>query len=244
MSALNNLGPKAVFGSRKSISGKYSIFRKCYFPERKTFSCVWLSQNSFYGKLISVFGSFKHFYRKCIKFGKRNKTQQKKMNQIRRRRRWDRAVKATASGGEVDDRPTSGARPTSVLVERAARSMTAPRDLVDRAARRRGAIVGRAARFGLSLLSLSLWSGLSLFSFSLWSGLSLLSLFLSLFPEMIWRENEGAKSFPGQRWKYWSIGSHFLENIIFRDSQTCGFGGKWFPEIIFTQNKRTLKWKF
>ena len=68
------VGIKAVFGSRKSISGKYSIFRKYYFPERKTFSCVWLSQNSFYGKLILVFGSFKHFYRKCIKFGKRNKT--------------------------------------------------------------------------------------------------------------------------------------------------------------------------
>ena len=40
------------------------------FLERKTFSCVWLSQNSFYGKLILVFGLFKHFTRKCIKFGK------------------------------------------------------------------------------------------------------------------------------------------------------------------------------
>ena len=69
---------------------------------------------------------------------------------------------------------------------------------------------------------------------------ALSSLSFSLFPEMIWRENEGAKSFSGQRWKYWSTGSHFSENIIFCDSQTCGFGGKWFPEIIFTQNKRTL----
>ena len=58
--------PKAVFGSCKSISRKYFIFRKCYFPERKMFSCVWLPQNSFYGKLIPVFGSFKHFYRKCF----------------------------------------------------------------------------------------------------------------------------------------------------------------------------------
>ena len=33
---------KAVFGSRKSISGKYSIFQKCYFLERKMFSRVWL----------------------------------------------------------------------------------------------------------------------------------------------------------------------------------------------------------
>ena len=57
---------KAVFGSCQSIFGKYSIFWKCYFSERKMFSCVWLPQNSFYGKLIPVFGSFKHFYRKCF----------------------------------------------------------------------------------------------------------------------------------------------------------------------------------
>ena len=57
---------QAVFGSCKSIFEKYSIFRKCYFPERKMFSSVWLPQNSFYEKLISVFGSFKHFYRKCF----------------------------------------------------------------------------------------------------------------------------------------------------------------------------------
>ena len=68
-----------------------------------------------------------------------------------------------------------------------------------------------------------------------------LSLSLSLFPEMLWSENEGRKSFPGQRWKYWSTGSHFPENIIFRDNQTCGFGGKWFPEVISTQNKHSLK---
>ena len=66
-----------------------------------------------------------------------------------------------------------------------------------------------------------------------------LSLSLSLFPEMLWSENEGRKSFSGQRWKYWSTRSHFSENIIFRDSQTCGKGWKWFPEIIFTQNKCT-----
>ena len=59
-------------------------------------------------------------------------------------------------------------------------------------------------------------------------------------PEMIWSENESVKSFPGQRRKFRSTGSEFLENFIFRCCQTCGFGGKWFPEIIFTQNKRTL----
>ena len=69
-----------------------------------------------------------------------------------------------------------------------------------------------------------------------------LSLSLSLSPEMNWSENEGEKSFPGQRWKFRSTGSYFPENEIYRRCQTPGFGGKWFPEIIFTQNKRTLNW--
>ena len=47
---------KAVFGSRKSISGKYSIFRKCYFPERKIFLCVWLYFKKFSEKYFLVFG--------------------------------------------------------------------------------------------------------------------------------------------------------------------------------------------
>ena len=113
--------------------------------------------------------------------------------------------------------PTSSARPTSALVNRAARSSIAHR--------RSSAI--------WALSSLSLWSGLSLLS---------LSLSLSLSQEVIWSENEGRDWFPGQRWKYWSTGSHFSENDIFCDSETCGKGWKWFPEIIFTQNKRTLKY--
>ena len=80
-------------------------------------------------------------------------------------------------------------------------------------------------------------------SLSLRSGLSL-SLSLSFFPEMIWSENESVKSFSGQRSKYWSTENEFSENFIFRCNQTCGFGGKWFPEIIFTQNKRTLRDRF
>ena len=132
-------------------------------------------------------------------------------------RRWGRC-----------DRPTSGAHSTSALVnrDRRSRSSIAPLDrrshraissiaIVDRAARSTIAIVDRAARR---------------------SGLSLLSLSLSLFPEMIWSENEGEKSFPGQRWKYWSTKSHFPENIIFRDSQTCEFGGKWFTESFSPGN--------
>ena len=58
-------------------------------------------------------------------------------------------------------------------------------------------------------------------------------------PEMNWSENKSVNSFPGQRRKFWSTGSWFPENCIFRCNQTCGFGWKWFPEIIFTQNKRT-----
>ena len=47
---------KAVFDSCKSISGKYFIFRKCYFPERKMFPCVWLHFKIFSEKYFLVFG--------------------------------------------------------------------------------------------------------------------------------------------------------------------------------------------
>ena len=59
---------KAAFGSCKSISGKYPIFWKCYFPERKMYSGVWLRRNSFYGKSILVFGSYKHFMENDFRF--------------------------------------------------------------------------------------------------------------------------------------------------------------------------------
>ena len=47
---------KVVFGSCKSISGKYSIFQKCYFPKRKMFSCVGLHFQKFFKKYFLVFG--------------------------------------------------------------------------------------------------------------------------------------------------------------------------------------------
>ena len=47
---------------------KYSIFWKCYFPERKMYSGVWLRRNSFYGKSILVFGSYKHFMENDFRF--------------------------------------------------------------------------------------------------------------------------------------------------------------------------------
>ena len=59
---------KASFGSCKNIFGKYFIFRKCYFLERKMYSGVWQSRNSFYGKSIPVFGLYKHFTKNDFRF--------------------------------------------------------------------------------------------------------------------------------------------------------------------------------
>ena len=124
-----------------SIFFSYSLFRTkillrlCLvrvkpFPERKTFSCVWLSQNSFYGKLILVFGSFKYFTRKCIKSGK---------TLVRRAPdEWrDRRSRLRSRCSSIDecarrtivllvDRDTIVRRETSTLVDRRSRSCTAP----------------------------------------------------------------------------------------------------------------------
>ena len=143
------------------------------------------------------------------------------------------------------------ARPTSV--RRATRStiVIAPlvgrTPLVDRAAHRStsGAIVWRA-RSSIAPLDRRSHSAISSIAIvhrtarRRGAARSGLSLSLSLFPEVIWSENEGRKWFPGQRWKYWSTRSHFRENDIFRDSQTLRFYGKWFPETVFTQFKHTL----
>ena len=51
-----NLLLESPFGSCKSISEKYYIFRKYYFPERKIFSCVWLHFKKCFGKYFLVFG--------------------------------------------------------------------------------------------------------------------------------------------------------------------------------------------
>ena len=91
------------------------------------------------------------------------------------------------------------------------------------------------ALFVLFFLSLSLCCSLHSFSHS---------LCVLRDSEMIWSENESVKSFPGQRHKFRSTGSDFLENFIFRCCQTRGLGGKWFPEIIFSQNKHTLSWNW
>ena len=167
------------------------------------------------------------------------------------RRRWDRAVKARSVQSSDERCDRRGVRSTSALIgwsrcssidERARnRDQRGARSPDERAARRSPALSSRSSDDRaprrsptLSSSSLSLRSGLSLLS---------LSLSLSLFPEMIWTENKSVKLFPGQRSKYWStgneFGNEFPENFIFCCSQTCGFRGKWFPEIIFTRNKRT-----
>ena len=53
---LRKMTSVAVFGSCKSIFGKYSIFRKCYFSERKMFTCIWLHFKKFSEKYFLVFG--------------------------------------------------------------------------------------------------------------------------------------------------------------------------------------------
>ena len=86
------------------------------------------------------------------------------------------------------------------------------------------------------------WIGVDRSS-GLWIGAR--SLFLSVLLcvesdlEMNWSENESVNSFPGQGGKFWSTGMQFPKNCIFRCNQTCGKWWKWFPKIIFTQNKCT-----
>ena len=87
---------KAVFGSCKSISGKYSIFRKCYFSERKMFSCVWLHFKKFSGKYFLVFGKEegkdkprkKNHQRSTLNWFRRRDASRAP---VRRSRRWSRS---------------------------------------------------------------------------------------------------------------------------------------------------------
>ena len=165
------------------------------------------------------------------------------MHQIRQKK--PKPSKRNATGSSIapsiddraDERCASDERRRVMRIRRA-RSSIAPRDRRSRRAISSIAIVDRQSR-RVDRRSRRR-DRRSLFSLSLSDLGFLFSLSLSLFPEVIWSENEGSNWFPGQRWKNWSTGSHFPENDIFRDSQTCGKGWKWFPEIIFTQNKRTL----
>ena len=83
-----------LYGQMKIISGKL------YFQSQPN--------SLFYGKLIPVFGSFKYFYRKCIKSGKRNQNPAKENESM-------------TSDEQCDERrATSGA-----IVDRAARRCSA-----------------------------------------------------------------------------------------------------------------------
>ena len=46
----------AVFGCRKTFSGKYIFSRNANFRKRKMFPCVWLHFKKFSGKYFLVFG--------------------------------------------------------------------------------------------------------------------------------------------------------------------------------------------
>ena len=184
----------------------------------------------FYGKenVFMCLVAFQKIFRKIFsgvwRRRRKRQTQTNPNKPRRRRRRHDRTTRRLTiaidercdrQARSLDDRTAHRSRRSSID-ERVCR-MIAP--LVDR----------RTARSTIG---------------ALWSGLSLLSLSLSLFPKIIWSENEGVKSFTGQRWKFRSTGSHFPENEIYRCCQTPEFGGKWFPKIIFPQNKHTLNWQW
>ena len=223
---------KAVFGCRKTFSGKYIFSGNANFRKRKIFPYVWLHFKKF---------SEKYF----LMFGKEEGKDKPKKNIIN------------------DRDPRSRSRRRDLAINGAS---SRRRDLSIDASRDRTGAISRSMRHEIaSLIAISVEGKIAInCAISRWREIAPSiarsrsravrrtgdrrhahgrSLSLSLFPEMLWSENEGRKLFPGQRWKYWSIGSHFPENIIFRDSQTCGKRWKWFPKINFTQNKRTQSCK-
>ena len=223
------------------------------------FPGVWLHFNKFSGKYFLVFGKEegKHKSRKTQATTQKkiiNNEQPKpsKMHQIRQKkpkpsnRKWINDERCDRHSS-IDERCNRTARSRrsrrSSIYERCDR----PNDRTARSHWSRSSIAPLVGTVRSSDERRDRRSEIfdlgSLFSHSLSDLGSLFSLSLSLFPEMNWSENEGKKSFLGQRWKFRSTGSYFPENEIYRRCQTPGFGGKWFPEIIFTQNKRTLSFK-
>ena len=83
----------------KSISGKYSIFRKCYFPERKMFSCVWLHFKKIFEKYFLVFGKEEGRDKTQKNMDKTQKKKIIKSGQIERRRKRERRLGSTR--GEI-----------------------------------------------------------------------------------------------------------------------------------------------
>ena len=74
--------------------------------------------------------------------------------------------------------------------------------------------------------------------------LSLLSLSLSLFvrlrPEIVCSENRNVKQFPSQNLYFTVQWNAFPENFIFHTQPNTWWCVKWFLEMVWSQNKRTL----
>ena len=82
----------------------------------------------------------------------------------------------------------------------------------------------------LSLLSLSLSFSLSLS----------LSLFARLSPEIVCSENRNVKQFPSHNLYFTVKWNAFPENFIFHAQPNTRWCVKWFPEMVWSQNKCTL----
>ena len=203
-----------MFGCRKTFSGKY------IFPEM-----LISGKGKYFHVLGCISKNFPENFFWCLE-KKKEKTNPRKISSTIAFR--DRDLGRRRDHDQLRDLATAQSREGEIAID-ASRDRTVDREIA--------AIVG--LEIGAAWSSES--AGNRQTNCSVSSPLArTLSLSLSLFPEILWSENEGRKLFPGQRWKYWSTESHFPKNIIFRDNQTCGKGWKWFPKIIFIQNKRTL----
>ena len=202
------------------------------FPENILFSGNAIFRK---GKCFHVFGCISKNFPKnifwCLE-KKKEKTNPNKPKQTQKKEKTARSHRSS-----IDDRNRWAVWSTSALVGRSHRSSIA--SLIDRRAHLSNDRTARRSTNSAIDNRCSLIWALSSLSLSL-----SLSQSLSLFPKIIWSENEGVKSFTGQRWKFRSTGSHFPENEIYRCCQTPEFGGKWFPKIIFPQNKHTLNWQW
>ena len=67
-----------------------------------------------------------------------------------------------------------------------------------------------------------------------------LSLFARLSSKMVWNENRNLKQFLGQNLYFTVKWNVFPENSIFHAQPNTRWGVKWFLEMVWSQNKRTL----
>ena len=225
---LRKMTSVAVFGSCKSISGKYSIFRKCYFSEGKMFSCVWLHFKKFSEKYFLVFGKEegKDKPRKTRTKPRKKNHQRSTLDwvrwrgasraPVRRPRRRSRSM-ARSHEGEIvifarsrltsrdhdlreiaidvaRSRSTAWSSEASIAISRSTASIA-----ID-AVLREIVISDRGRQIGAREIRADWSSG---FADDRRTGLELdllplarsLSLSLSLFPEILWSENESVKWF-------------------------------------------------